>query len=375
MNSSQFSGSKRLEGFASAPVDVELRNLKKSFGHFVALDGIDLQIHRGEFFSLLGPSGCGKTTLLRILAGLELADQGEVLIRGVNVGQMPAHQRNVNTVFQSYALFPFLTVADNVAFGLKMRQRQLGWSQAQINKKVEEVLELVEISAFAQRHPQELSGGQRQRVALARAIVNEPDVLLLDEPLSALDAKLRKQLQMQLGQLQRRLGLTFIFVTHDQEEALVMSDRVAVMRSGRIEQVGLIDEVYEHPTTAFVAAFLGASNLIEASPATNPETVATPLGPLQVHSNGGTQTTEKLCIRPEKIRLSRRGFSSYPNQVAVQVVDLIYTGAENQYVLRTAEGIQLFASSLNTDAEDLDFSIGEDLVAYLPAKNLIWVQD
>ncbi len=377
INSTQCSGSKWVEGFTSAPVDVELRNLKKSFGHFVALDGIDLQIRRGEFFSLLGPSGCGKTTLLRILAGLELADEGEVLIRGVNVGQMPAHQRNVNTVFQSYALFPFLTVADNVAFGLKMRQRQLGWSRAQIHQKVEEVLELVEISAFAQRHPQELSGGQQQRVALARAIVNEPDVLLLDEPLSALDAKLRKQLQIQLCQLQRRLGLTFIFVTHDQEEALVMSDRVAVMRSGRIEQVGLIDEVYEHPTTAFVAAFLGASNLIEATlNPTDPETVATRLGPLQVQGNGGgVQPAEKLCIRPEKIRLSRRGFSSYPNQVAVQVVDLIYTGAENQYVLRTAEGIQLFASSLNTDAEDLDFSIGEDLVAYLPAKNLIWVQD
>jgi spermidine/putrescine transport system ATP-binding protein len=375
IKSTQFSGSKPMGGFASAPVDVELRNLKKSFGQYVALDGINLQIRRGEFFSLLGPSGCGKTTLLRILAGLELADEGEVLIRGVNVGQMPAHQRNVNTVFQSYALFPFLTVADNVAFGLKMRQRQLGWSQAQINKKVEEVLELVEISAFAQRHPQELSGGQRQRVALARAIVNEPDVLLLDEPLSALDAKLRKQLQMQLCQLQRRLGLTFIFVTHDQEEALVMSDRVAVMRSGQIEQVGLIDQVYEHPTTAFVAAFLGASNLIEASPTNDSETVITPLGRLQVHLNGGAQPTEKLCIRPEKIRLSRRGFSGQPNQVAVQVVDLIYTGAENQYVLRTIEGVQLFASSLNTDAEDLDFSIGEELVAYLPAKNLIWVED
>ncbi len=352
---------------SSAPIDVELRGIRKTFGDFTALEDIHLQIRRGEFFSLLGPSGCGKTTLLRILAGLELADTGQILIRGKDVSSLPAHKRSVNTVFQNYALFPFMSVAENVAFGLKMRQVKAESIQA----KVAEALELVEISRFAQRRPHELSGGQRQRVALARALVNEPDVLLLDEPLSALDAKLRKQLQVQLCNLQRRLGITFIFVTHDQEEALVMSDRVAVMRSGKIEQMGLIDTVYERPCNAFVAAFLGASNLIQGT-ACGLDMVSTQLGTLMVPNIQPDQGDVQLSVRPEKIRLSRQGFDQVPNQIRVNVVDLIYTGAENQYVLQAEGGVQISASLLNTDIGKLDeFEPGEELIAYLPINNIV----
>lgn len=348
--------------------DVDLHNITKRFGDYTALDGISLQIRRGEFFSLLGPSGCGKTTLLRILAGLEVADSGQVLIRGRDVGNLPAHQRNVNTVFQSYALFPFMTVAENVAFGLKMRRIPA----AQIHKKVAEALDLVEIGAFAQRKPHELSGGQKQRVALARAIVNEPEVLLLDEPLSALDAKLRKQLQIQLCNLQRRLGLTFIFVTHDQDEALVMSDRVAVMRSGRIEQLGLIDEVYERPATAFVAAFLGASNLI-AGTASGVDCVDTPIGKLMVPGIRPNQGQVQLSVRPEKIRLAKHNLDSQPNQIPVRVLDLIYTGAENQYVLAAPGNLILNASSMNDDIDLQCFAIGDELIAHLPPKCIVGV--
>ncbi len=347
--------------------DVELKGIRKRFGNFVALDGITLQIRRGEFFGLLGPSGCGKTTLLRIIAGLEMADAGEVVIRGRPVSHLPAHKRNVNTVFQSYALFPFMTVEENVAFGLRMR----GVRGEALHKRVAAALELVEIGDLAKRKPQELSGGQQQRVALARALVNEPEVLLLDEPLSALDAKLRKQLQVQLCELQRRLGMTFIFVTHDQEEALVTSDRVAVMRAGRIEQVGPIDEVYERPATAFVADFLGASNLIQGI-ACGTDCVDTPLGKLKVLGVTASREPVQLVIRPEKIRLSRKGWDPLlPNQVPVRVENLIYTGAENHYLLRTVSGQQLKAITLNADIEDLDFAIGESLVAHLPPKNLV----
>lgn len=352
---------------ALVEVDVELRGIRKSFGKDLALSGIDLCIYRGEFFSLLGPSGCGKTTLLRILAGLELADTGQVLIRGKDVTRLPAHKRSVNTVFQSYALFPFMSVAENVGFGLRMQKVPA----PTIQRKVSDVLELVEISSFAHRRPHELSGGQRQRVALARAIVNEPEVLLLDEPLSALDAKLRKQLQVHLCELQRRLGLTFIFVTHDQEEALVMSDRVAVMRAGKIEQLGAITDVYERPRTAFVAAFLGSSNLL-AGMSYAADCVETHLGKLLVTEQLPQHGSVHLSIRPEKIRLSRQGFGSVPNQVSVRVKDLIYTGAENQYIL-DAQGIFLTASCMNVDSEDQGFGIGDELTAYLPPRSLIYV--
>ncbi len=352
---------------ASTQVDVEVVGVYKRFDDFVALDGVDLTIKQGEFFSLLGPSGCGKTTLLRILAGLELADSGQVRIRGRDVGHLPAHKRSVNTVFQSYALFPHMTVAENVGFGLRMRR----YSRTEISQKVVAALDLVEISPFAHRKPHELSGGQRQRVALARAIVNEPEVLLLDEPLSALDAKLRKQLQVQLCELQRRLGMTFIFVTHDQEEALVMSDRVAVMRDGQIEQLGLIDDVYEHPKTAFVAAFLGASNLLPGT-VNGGDTVQTPLGALIMTRLGERHGQVQVSVRPEKIQLSTHRHNERPNQFEAQVKDLIYTGAENHYVLQVGEAT-LHVSAMNSNIDDPGFVIGDRVIAYIAPKNLVVV--
>ena len=238
-------------------VAIEVENLVRRFGTIEALAHITLTIRRGEFFSLLGPSGCGKTTLLRIISGLDLPDAGVVRIGGIDMRSMPAHKRPVNTVFQSYALFPHLNVYDNVAFGLRMKKL----ARAEIGRRVRQVMELVDIAALAARRPAQLSGGQQQRVALARAIVNEPQVLLLDEPLGALDLQLRKQLQVELLTLQRRLGITFVYVTHDQEEALVMSDRIAVMRQGKIEQMGASAALYERPRTRFVSQFLGACNI------------------------------------------------------------------------------------------------------------------
>src|SRR5919201_599798 len=238
--------------------EVRLVDLSKRFGEVIAVDGISVDIPGGEFFSLLGPSGCGKTTTLRLIAGFEQPTSGTILLDGVDVAQTPPHRRNVNTVFQSYALFPFLSVEDNVAFGLRYK----GISPKSAKTMVRDSLALVRMDGMERRRPGQLSGGQQQRVALARALVLNPAVLLLDEPLGALDAKLRKALQIELKALQEEIGITFIYVTHEQEEALTMSDRVAVMEGGRIEQVGSPSEVYEEPTTTFVADFLGLSNLM-----------------------------------------------------------------------------------------------------------------
>jgi spermidine/putrescine transport system ATP-binding protein len=347
-------------------VDVHFLDIKKSFGDVHVLKGINLEIRRGEFFSLLGPSGCGKTTLLRILAGFEFADSGAVLLRGQDVAPLPPNQRNVNTVFQNYALFPHMTVADNVAFGLKMRKVPAN----QIKEKVRSALEMVEIGAFADRRPAQLSGGQRQRVALARAIVNEPQVLLLDEPLSALDRKLRVNLQVELMRLQARLGLTFIFVTHDQEEALTMSDRMAVMNKGIIEQLGGVQEMYERPQNAFVAKFLGSSNLLEGT-VTAPNQVKTKLGLLEVRDhlpNVGQEVL--LSIRPEKITLSRTQNTSQ-NTVSVRVTDDIYQGATGAYRVKTTDNTELEVNTMNAGVQDSDFNIDDHLYAHLQANYLI----
>jgi spermidine/putrescine transport system ATP-binding protein len=242
-----------------AEVDVRLERVTKDFGETAAVDDLSLDIAVGEFFSLLGPSGCGKTTTLRIIGGFEEPTRGTIYLRGRDVTDQPPHKRDVNTVFQSYALFPHLNVFENVAFGLRRRKVPGG----EIDTRVRNALNLVDLEGFDKRKPGQMSGGQQQRVALARALVNEPQVLLLDEPLGALDLKLRKQMQLELKRIQQEVGITFIYVTHDQEEAMTMSDRLAVMRSGRIEQVGAPEEVYENPQTQFVAAFLGASNLLE----------------------------------------------------------------------------------------------------------------
>ena len=237
--------------------EIQLESLVKSFGDVVAVDGIDVHMPPGEFFTMVGPSGCGKTTTLRMIAGFERPTSGRIMLDGVDVAQTPPHRRNVNTVFQSYALFPHLNVADNVAFGLKYKKV----SKGDRAKMVGEALSLVQLTGYEKRKPGQLSGGQQQRVALARALVLRPRVLLLDEPLGALDARLRKDLQVELKTLQETLGITFVFVTHDQEEALTMSDRVAVMNGGRVEQSGPPQEMYEEPATLFVADFLGVSNL------------------------------------------------------------------------------------------------------------------
>lgn len=357
-------------------VAVRIRNLRKSFDEQVALQHIDLDIYEGEFLSLLGPSGCGKTTLLRIIAGFEQPDQGEVSIGGVNALPLPPHKRPVNTVFQSYALFPHMTILDNVLFGLKMAKvpRQEALARA------ERVMTMVEIEGFAKRKPHQLSGGQKQRVALARAIVNEPKVLLLDEPLGALDLKLRKQLQVELMQLQRRVGITFIYVTHDQEEALVMSDRIAVMRDGLIDQLGSVDEVYERPRTRYVATFLGSSNLIEGVVRDRQNGVAaidTDLGELRssvvTHPPNSPVT---LAVRPEKIYVKRDAGAYQTENVLEGVIeDLIYTGVENQYLVRVKD--RTFAAYVMNKAltEHEAFAIGDRIKLVIPVQSVVPLYD
>ncbi|AEV15894.1 Spermidine/putrescine ABC transporter ATPase subunit [Thermus sp. CCB_US3_UF1] len=350
---------------------VRLSGVRKRFGNVAALDGVDLEVHRGEFFSLLGPSGCGKTTLLRLLAGFDTPDAGRIEIAGRDMAGVPPYARPVNTVFQNYALFPHMTVEGNVAFGLRMQ----GLPPAEVRRKVAWALELVDLLGLERRYPRELSGGQKQRVALARALVLEPEVLLLDEPLSALDARLRQELRVELMQLQRRLGKTFIFVTHDQEEALVMSDRIAVMRAGRIEQLGLPDEVYERPRNRFVAEFLGRSNFLPARP--HPMGAETPLGPLRLREP--LRAEGHLVIRPEKIRLypAGNGAPARENLVRARVEEIVYTGAENQYYLRAGE-VRLLAYTLNQDLQEPgaeEFAYGEEVFCYLPPENLVVVHE
>lgn len=325
-------------------IAVRLEGIRKRFGDTVAVAGVDLEIQSGEFFSLLGPSGCGKTTLLRMIAGFDAPDEGRILIAGQDMQGVPPYRRPVNTVFQNYALFPHLTVEQNIAFGLRMKRMP----KDQIAKRVGWALELVNMQGLETRRPHQLSGGQKQRVALARALVNEPEVLLLDEPLSALDLKLRQELRVELMNLQERLGITFIFVTHDQEEALVMSDRIAVMNRGKVEQVGPAEDVYELPKTPFVAKFLGDSNLIPAT-ALEPRRVRTPLGEFVLDEEDALTPGQEvlLSIRPEKIRLFRER-PQLPNVFQAQVDDIIYTGSENQYLLK-AGGMTLVVDTLNQD--------------------------
>src|SRR5205085_2641647 len=248
---------------APAPAEVRLENVRKTFGEIVAVAGVDLEVREGEFFSLLGPSGCGKTTCLRMIAGFEEPTAGKILLLGQDVSRLPAYERDVNTVFQDYALFPHMTVAANVEYGLKVKRIRV----QERRRRVREALRMMRLERLERRKPGELSGGQRQRVALARALVNQPRVLLLDEPLGALDLKLRQQMQIELKSIQERMGMTFIYVTHDQEEALTMSDRLAVLNQGRVEQVGSPAEVYERPATSFVAGFVGASNVLSGDAA------------------------------------------------------------------------------------------------------------
>jgi putative spermidine/putrescine transport system ATP-binding protein len=317
------------------PVAVALRGLRKSFGDVVAVDGIDLDIYDGEFLTLLGPSGSGKTTVLRMIAGFELPTDGTIELTGRDVTTQAPFERDVNTVFQDYALFPHMSVIQNVEYGLRVKKVAKG----ERRQRALEALASVQLAGFEDRKPAQMSGGQRQRVALARALVNRPSVLLLDEPLGALDLKLREQMQVELKQLQRQVGITFIFVTHDQEEALTMSDRIAVFNAGRIEQVGTPAEVYERPATAFVAGFVGTSNLLQGSAAE------------QVLGNAGT-----FSVRPEKIRiakaLDRPGDGEHG--VAGVVREVVYVGAATRFVVDLEVGGYLVALQQNMQTSSMD---------------------
>ncbi len=315
---------------------VELQGVSKRFGDLTAVEQLSLDLAGGEFFTLLGPSGCGKTTTLRMIAGFERPDEGEIRIEGADVAGLPPHRRPTNTVFQSYALFPHLSVRDNVAFGLKRKKVP----KEEIGRRVEAELERVGLAAEANRRPAQLSGGQQQRVALARALVNLPKVLLLDEPLGALDLKLRKGLQVELKRIQREVGITFVYVTHDQEEALTMSDRIAVMNRGRVEQVGSPEDVYERPATTFVAGFIGVSNLL-------------PVG-----------EGRYAVVRPEKLRVetlepgvsgdgvgAAAAASNGVTRVEGVVESSLYLGTSTQIAVDLGEGVRMTALVPNADEE------------------------
>jgi len=282
------------------PPAIELRGVSKRYGKQVALEPLDLEIREGEFFCLLGPSGCGKTTTLNLIGGFVEASGGEILIQGKRADRVPPHKRNVNTVFQNYALFPHLTVADNVGFGLKMAHVP----RREAHGRIADALALVGLSELADRLPPELSGGQQQRVAVARALVNQPAVLLLDEPLGALDLKLRKRLQIELSQIHREVGTTFVFVTHDQEEAMAMADRIGVMNEGRLEQVGAPEEIYRRPATRFVADFIGESNFVEVTRAADGSVVAQDGSVVPCAAPEGDWRRATLMVRPESVRVA-----------------------------------------------------------------------
>src|SRR3954449_5368325 len=308
--------------------DIRLVDLVKRFGDTVAVNGIDLEVPPGEFFTMLGPSGCGKTTTLRLIAGFERPTEGKILLDGNDMSRTPPHKRRVNTVFQSYALFPHKSVAENVAFGLRYQRA----TKAEVKRRVSEAMALVRLEDYGHRRTTQLSGGQQQRVALARALVLEPPVLLLDEPLGALDARLRLDLQVELKRIQEQLGVTFVYVTHDQDEALTMSDRVAVMRGGRIEQLGRPRELYETPATAFVANFLGASNLIPVQV----EGDGLRLGAFRLRCPGAAAMNGDATvamIRPENVRLRAHGETG-DNHVPGMVEEVVYLGFHQEVRVR-----------------------------------------
>ena len=352
---------------------IEIVNLTKCFGETKALDRVNLTIAQGEFFSLLGPSGCGKTTLLRIIAGLDSADEGTLCIDGEQMRNVSAHRRPVNTVFQSYALFPHFNVRDNIAFGLRMKKV----GKEEIKERVGQAMSMVEIQQLAERKPNQLSGGQKQRVALARAIVNKPKVLLLDEPLAALDLKLRKQLQIELLNLQKGLGITFVYVTHDQEEALVLSNRMAVMSEGRIEQIGKGCELYDKPRTRFTSQFLGTCSLFDGvikERRGKGMLAETPFGPLHIAAANDQRQKVTLAIRPEKVQIMLKANSNGENEFRARIEQLIYKGSETHYdLIAGTQRIQALMMNNRSAAEE--FRVGQHVNVYLPPEALILLDD
>jgi spermidine/putrescine transport system ATP-binding protein len=358
-------------------VDVRLERVTKRFGDAVAVDDLTLDVSEGEFFSLLGPSGCGKTTTLRMIGGFEDPSLGTIYLGGRDVTDLPPYKRDVNTVFQSYALFPHLDVFENVAFGLK--RKKVG--KEEITERVDEALGLVQMTGFEQRRPGQMSGGQQQRVALARALVNHPKVLLLDEPLGALDLKLRKQMQLELKRIQREVGITFIYVTHDQEEAMTMSDRLAVMRNGAIEQIGGPEEVYEQPQTMFVAGFLGASNLLAgeiSGPSNGRTTIRTTGGgvvaadPDRVPSGVGPAV--RVGVRPEKISIVAEDGAapSDRNHVSGVIRMATYIGVNYQYEIEGPGGQMMRVYVQNLGAAGSRPSAGDKVrLEWLPEHTFV----
>jgi spermidine/putrescine transport system ATP-binding protein len=319
------------EAAAATDYDIRLIGLTKRFDEVVAVDGISLDIDRGHFFALLGPSGCGKTTTLRMIGGFEEPTEGRIELGGVDVAPLPPYKRDVNTVFQSYALFPHLSIFENVAFGLRRRGVQKG----DVRRRVVEALELVGLAGIERRKPRQLSGGQQQRIALARALVNRPRVLLLDEPLGALDLKLRKEMQLELKRIQNEVGITFVHVTHDQEEAMTMADRIVIMNSGQIEQLGTPTELYESPRTAFVAGFLGVSNLLDGE-VVGEGTVKLSDGTIvRVPREALTRVgAVQIGVRPEKLRIG----GGEENSLSGTITESVYIGVSTQYILDTPAG-------------------------------------
>ncbi|MCX6964191.1 MAG: ABC transporter ATP-binding protein [Verrucomicrobia bacterium] len=349
---------------------VELRNVTKRFGAYEALKEASFEIRAGEFMTFLGPSGCGKTTCLRLISGFDTPTSGQIFLDGKDLTFEPPYRRDVNQVFQNYALFPHLTIYENIAFGLRMKKVPA----AQIRERVDRVVKMTSLEAFIDRKPAQLSGGQRQRVALARAIVCEPKVLLLDEPLSALDAKLRTQMRVELKQLQKKLGITFVFVTHDQEEALTMSDRVAVLNAGRVEQIGTVNEIYYKPATRFVASFIGESNIVEA------EILRAEGEFLHCRLEGGLELDVRtpkppahsqilLSLRPEKIRLTREnpgGRNSFPGTIEME----IFKGAVDDLTISVQGGLQLGAVLTNDGQAESDLHEGERVFARIQPEDI-----
>lgn len=309
----------------SGTIAISLREVRKTFGEVVAVDSVNLDVFNGEFLTLLGPSGSGKTTVLRMIAGFEALTSGSILLDGEDVTGVPAFERDVNTVFQDYALFPHMTVLENVEYGLKVK----GVARDERRNRATEILEVVQLIGFAERKPNQLSGGQRQRVALARALVNQPKVLLLDEPLGALDLKLREEMQVELKSIQQRVGITFVYVTHDQSEALSMSDRVVVFDAGKIEQVGTPQEIYEHPATSFVASFVGITNLFSGDRAQ------------KIIGRVGTFT-----LRPEHVQVS---FDPSQTGIGATISSIQYLGAESRVHCTTHENLKVIATVANHD--------------------------
>jgi putative spermidine/putrescine transport system ATP-binding protein len=347
---------------ATQAPDIRLAGVRKTYGDVKAVDGVDLEIRRGEFFTLLGPSGSGKTTCLRMIAGFERPDEGRIELAGEDVSRLPPAERDVNTVFQDYALFPHMSVGDNVAYGLKVKKV----AKAERAQRVEEALSMVRLEGYGDRRPSQLSGGQRQRVALARALVNRPRVLLLDEPLGALDLKLRQQLQVELKGIQSEVGITFVYVTHDQDEALTMSDRIAVMDGGHVLQVGSPRDVYEEPGSRFVAGFVGVSNLLELPVEKSADGVLTlRLGPEDAVTGEGTASppaTAVVTIRPERIAIDAEPGDGC--HVRGKVSESLYAGPTSRFVVELDGGGELMVVRQNatTSYEEVEALRGQPVV-------------